>query len=136
MEKHYYDPGTMISATGNSRTACWHSIRKECRERGFPLPAFSDLVEVVFTLPPDDDVEPFCGRLTWGDWTPWKEFSPDMLKDGMELLVRTSDGSHTHCLYRESREFGDRLILMNVGTGVEFPLQEITHAFVINPPKP
>ena len=121
MERHYYDPGTMIDAKADSKIGCWQLIRNECERLGHPVPTMYDLVEVQMT-------EDFP--------TPWVEFSPDMLKDGMELLVRTSDGSHTHCLYRESREFGDRLILMNVGTGVEFPLQEITHAFVINPPKP
>lgn len=167
MEKHYYDPGTMISAPGNSKMACWKSIRKECRERGFPLPAFSDLVEgdvldgIVFcdgggvrftescgpvvldlsAVPPSFDPKEWvkmmldAGIQLCQSTTPWKEFSPDMLKDGAELLIRISGGEHIHV---HVAEVEPKVVLRSAWNDEIVhivPLKEITHAFVINPVK-
>lgn len=67
--------------------------------------------------------------------TPWVEFSPALLKDGMELLVRTRDGDH-HLLHYVSMLSGSALASNKYYYLINPPYSEITHMMVINPPKP
>lgn len=168
MEKHYYDPGTMIGASGPSRISCWKSIKEECDRKGLPRPSLSDLVSreeldtmafcdgggVRFTescgpivldlsaVPPSFDPKEWvkmmldAGIQLCQSTTPWKEFSPDMLKDGAELLIRISGGEHIHV---HVAEVEPKVVLRSAWNDEIVhivPLKEITHAFVINPPKP
>lgn len=67
--------------------------------------------------------------------TPWVEFSPDMLKDGAELLIRISGGEHIHV---HVAEVEPKVVLRSAWNDEIVhivPLKEITHAFVINPVK-
>ena len=67
--------------------------------------------------------------------TPWVEFSPALLKDGAELLIRISGGEHIHV---HVAEVEPKVVLRSAWNDEIVhivPLKEITHAFVINPVK-